>query len=132
MAIMSRLRFVLKIGLVGILFLALVAELSLFINGKLTTEIQTAETERLGIPMLAPARQLMVAVQTHRARGALALSGDQAAREKLPEIESGVDEKLSSLSASTSNSARPSGLPRPPFTKVSQALPSGSFRDAGG
>ncbi len=99
MAVMSRLRFALKLVLVGAMFLALVAGLSIFINGKLTTEIQTAETERLGIPMMAPARQLLLAVQTHRARGALALSGDQAAKEKLPEIASGVDEKLSSLNA---------------------------------
>ena len=99
MAIMSRLRFVLKIGLVGALFLALVAGLSIFINGKLSTEIQTAEMERLGIPMMAPARHLLLAIQTHRARGALALNGDQAAKDKLPEIERGVDEKLSALNS---------------------------------
>jgi methyl-accepting chemotaxis protein len=98
MAIMSRLRFALKIGLVGILFLALIAGLSIFINGKLTAEIQTAERERLGAPLMAPALRLALAVQTHRGRSALAASGDQAAKEKLPELANGVDEKLNLLS----------------------------------
>ena len=98
MAIMSRLRFALKIGLVGALFLALIAGLSIFINGKLSAEIQTAETERLGVPLMAPALRLALAVQTHRGRSALASSGDQAAKEKLPELASSVDEKLNGLS----------------------------------
>jgi methyl-accepting chemotaxis protein len=96
-AIMSRLRFALKIGLVGALFLALIAGLSIFINGKLSSEIQAIETERLGVPLMAPALRLALAVQTHRGRSALASSGDHAAKVKLPELASSVDEKLNGL-----------------------------------
>ncbi len=98
MAIMSRLRFAFKIGLVGALFLALIAGLGIFINGKLSAEIQTAEAERLGAPLVSPALRLALAVQTHRGRSALAASGDRAAKEKLPELASGVDERLNGLS----------------------------------
>lgn len=110
MSIMSRLRFSLKLGLIGALFLALIGGLSIFIDGKLSTEIQTAETERLGVPLMAPARLLVLAVQTHRARGALALSGDQAAKEKLPEIARGVDEKLNTLSLANKQFGKSIGI----------------------
>jgi methyl-accepting chemotaxis protein len=98
MAIMNRLRFTVKIGLVGALFLALVAGLSVFINGKLGAEIRSAEAERLGIPLLTPARHLMQAVQTHRGQSLFALSGDRGAKEKLQEVARNVDAKLNALS----------------------------------
>ncbi len=109
-AIMSRLRFALKIGLVGALFLALIAGLGISINGKLSAEIQTAETERLGAPLVSPALRLALAVQTHRGRSALAASGDRAAKEKLPELASGVDEKLNGLSLANKQYGAPIGL----------------------
>jgi methyl-accepting chemotaxis protein len=97
MAIMSRLRFGLKIGLVGALFLALIAGLSIFIDGKLGAEIRAAETERMGVPLVAPALRMALAVQVHRGRSALAISGDREAKEKLPELDGVVDDKLNGL-----------------------------------
>ena len=48
MGIMSRLRFGLKLGLIGLLFLAPLAVLVVYLYGKLDAEIRSTEMERLG------------------------------------------------------------------------------------
>ncbi len=94
MGIMSRLRFGLKIGLIGLLFLAPLAALLIYLYGKLHTEIQSSETERLGVQQIVPGRYLLQEIQDHRGTSVLALSGDQAAKEKLFAIESRLEDRL--------------------------------------
>ena len=50
MALMSRLRFALKLGLVGILFLMPLSGLVYYLYGKLHSDIHFAENEREGVP----------------------------------------------------------------------------------
>ncbi len=98
MAIMSRLRFGLKIGLIGLLFLAPLTALLIYLYGKLQTEIKYSETERLGVQQIVPGRGLLKELQNHRGESVLALSGDQAAKEKLIAIESRLEDWLKLMS----------------------------------
>ena len=59
MAIMSRLRFALKLGLVGLLFLAPLVVLVVYLYGKLDAEIRSTETERLGAQQEMAARMVV-------------------------------------------------------------------------
>ena len=96
-AIMSRLRFALKLGLIGALFLAPIMVLGYFLNEKLGDEITFAQAERLGVEQVIPTRSLLQAIQDHRGTSQLALSGDAAAKEKLATVTSAVDTKLEAL-----------------------------------
>ena len=98
MTIMSRLRFGLKIGLIGLLFLAPLTALLVYLYGKLHAEITYSETERLGIQQIVPGRALLKEIQDHRGTSVLALSGDQAAKEKLIAIESRLEDQLKIMS----------------------------------
>ena len=98
MAIMSRLRFGLKIGLIGLLFLAPLTALLAYLYGKLHTEIQYSETERLGVQQIVPGRYLLKELQDHRGTSVLALSGDPAAKERLSAIQSRLEDRLQVMS----------------------------------
>jgi methyl-accepting chemotaxis protein len=78
MGLMSRLRFGLKIGLIGLLFLAPLMALLMFLYGRLNAEILLSETERLGVPQIVAARQAVQALQLHRGATVGAMQGDQA------------------------------------------------------
>jgi methyl-accepting chemotaxis protein len=99
MAIMSRLRFGLKIGLIGLLFLAPLTALLVYLYGRLHTEIEYSETERLGLKQVVPGGYLAQALQAHRGASQIALGGDAAAKEKLAATTSIVDAKLAALEA---------------------------------
>lgn len=96
MAIMSRLRFALKIGLVGILFMAPLAALLANLYGKLSAKVRAAEKERLGVRLIAPARFLAQADQSHRAASRKTTDGG-AEKDRLPSLASDIDEKLAAL-----------------------------------
>ncbi len=98
MAIMSRLNFAIKIALAGLLFMAPLAALLVYLYGKLYAEITFTETERLGVQQVVPGRQLLQYLQEHRGLSILALRGDGAAKEKLAAIESRVEEQLKTMS----------------------------------
>jgi methyl-accepting chemotaxis protein len=99
MAIMSRLRFVLKLGLVGLLFMAPMAALAIYLYEKLDADIKFAERERLGLEQIVAARFVTQTGQLHRGSSVLALNGDAAAKERLGGLAGKVDEKLQALSA---------------------------------
>ncbi len=98
MQLMSRLRFALKLGLIGVLFLAPIIALGYFLNEKLGDDIAFAHAERLGVEQIIPTRFLLQAIQDHRGASQLALTGDAAAKEKLTAATSAVDAKLEALS----------------------------------
>jgi methyl-accepting chemotaxis protein len=100
MAIMSRLNFALKIGLVGLLFLAPLAVLLVYQYERLHADIARAQNERVGIQQILPARFVLQSIQAHRATSQLALSGDSAAKDTLIILSAEVDKKLDALSES--------------------------------
>ncbi len=95
--IMNRLRFALKLGLIGALFLAPLGGLVFFLYGKLAAEIRFAETERLGVQHMVPVRLLMQAILERRTASSSARSGDAAAKEMLGEFTREIDMKFNSL-----------------------------------
>ena len=105
MAIMSRLRFALKLGVMGVLFIAPLSGLVYYLYGKLRTDIQFAETERLAFKQIVPGRDLAQALQAHRGASQIALGGDAAAKEKLAAKTSTVDAKLAALETTTDGSS---------------------------
>jgi len=104
MAIMSRLRFALKLGVMGVLFIAPLSGLVYYLYGKLHTDIQFAETERVGLRQFVPGRDLAKAVQAHRGASQIALGGDAAAKERLAGITNAVDAKLGALETTADGS----------------------------
>jgi methyl-accepting chemotaxis protein len=103
MAVMSRLRFALKLGLIGVLFLAPLAGMTYFLDGQIKKDINFALVERLGVRQLIPARQLLQVMQTHRRISQLMAAGDQEARKRLPAITAKADaafNRLGDISAS--------------------------------
>lgn len=104
-AIMSRLRFALKLGVMGLLFLAPLSGLVYYVYGKLQADIDVADTERGGVREILPGRLLAQAVQAHRGASQIALSGDLAAKEKLPGLASAIDAKLAALEAKTAGTS---------------------------
>jgi methyl-accepting chemotaxis protein len=102
--IMSRLRFSLKLGLIGALFLVPLAGMTYFLNEKLGADIAFAKAERLGLQQIVPARFFIQAVQDHRGASQLALSGDPKGKEKLASVAANANAKLESLSAANKTS----------------------------
>jgi methyl-accepting chemotaxis protein len=101
MAVMSRLRFALKLGLMSLLFLAPLSGLVYYLYGKLHADIDFGETERAGVQQIMPGRYLAQALQAHRGASQIALGGDAAAKEKLAGFASAVDARLAALEAKT-------------------------------
>jgi methyl-accepting chemotaxis protein len=99
MAVMNRLRFGLKLGLVGLLFLAPLLALVIYLYGKLDGEIRSTETERLGAQQVVSARMIVHALAGHRGGATLALNGDQSAKAKLTTDAAEVDGTFKALSA---------------------------------
>ena len=97
MAIMSRLNFALKIGLVGLLFCVPIAGLTIHLRSKINADIQASELERLGVRQIVPARHLVEAVLDHRAAARWVLSGNKTAMDQLAAATARVDNKLNSL-----------------------------------
>jgi methyl-accepting chemotaxis protein len=95
--IMNRLRFALKLGVIGALFLAPLGGMVIFLYGKLAAEIQLAETERLGVQYMIPVRFLIEAVLERRTASSAARNGDAAANEKLVETTAELDKKFEAL-----------------------------------
>ncbi len=94
MAIMSRLRFALKLGAMGVLFLVPLSGLVYYLYEKLHAEIEFAETGRAGIQQILPARYLTQVLQALRGASQIALGGDAAAKEKLAGLTNAVEARL--------------------------------------
>ncbi len=99
MQLMSRLRFALKLGLIGLLFTVPLLAVTYLLYSKIEDDIAFAAAERLGVQQIIPARVFVQAVQDHRGASQLVLSGDSAAQEKLAAVAATVDRKLEALRA---------------------------------
>ncbi len=97
MAVMSRLPFALKLGLIGVLFLAPLAGMTYFLDGQIKKDINFALVERLGVRQLIPARHLLQNMQLHRRISQLMAAGDQEARKRLPAITAKADAAFNRL-----------------------------------
>jgi methyl-accepting chemotaxis protein len=96
-AIMSRLRFGLKLGLVGLLFLIPLTALVVFLYGKLNEEIRVTESERLGARQIVAGRMLVRQLSDHRGASSRLLSGDQSIKAQLATEASEADNALKQL-----------------------------------
>lgn len=97
MLLMSRLRFALKLGLIGVLFMVPLLVVVYFLYEKISSDADGAKTERLGIEQIEPGRLLLQAVQSHRRESQLALKGEAAAQAKLSSLTATADEQLETL-----------------------------------
>ena len=95
--LMSRLRFVFKLALIGALFMAPLFTVLYFLHDKINSDTDAAKTERLGIEQIQPARQFLEAVQAHRRTSQLFLKGAPASQEKLAGLATAADEKMEAL-----------------------------------
>jgi hypothetical protein len=96
-SIMSRLRFSLKLGLIGVLFMIPIAGLAYFSYCNISEDIDFAKIENLAVRQILPARQLLESTQVHRRTHLLALTGDASAKEKLPGIAASVDAQIEEI-----------------------------------
>ncbi len=96
-AIMSRLRFAVKLGLIGALFLVPLAGMTYFLDEQITKDIKFALVERLGVRQLIPPRQLLQIMQLHRRLSQLMAAGDEEARKRLPAITAKADAAFNRL-----------------------------------
>ncbi len=96
-AIMSRLRFAVKLGLIGVLFLTPLAGIAYFLNDQIKGDIRFALVERHGVRQLIPARQLLQIMQIHRRISQLMAAGDQEAGKRLPAIAAKADAAFNRL-----------------------------------
>lgn len=97
MAIMSRLRFALKIGLVAALFVIPAAALLYHLYEEVDVKVRYSESELLGVQYIMPARALTRSLQDHRTASQLAISGDPMAKAQLDPIADDVDRNLGLL-----------------------------------
>ncbi len=97
MHFMSRLRFAMKLGLIGVLFTIPLGTVVYFLYSHITEDITLAKTERQGVREIVLARQLLEMGQAHRKTHQLALNGDAAAKEKLPGIAAGIDKHIEDM-----------------------------------
>jgi len=97
MLLMSRLRFALKLGLIGALFMVPLFAVVYFLDEKIASDAGVAKTERMGIEQIEPARQLLEAVQAHRRESQLSLAGDDRAEGKLAGLAATADNKIEEL-----------------------------------
>jgi methyl-accepting chemotaxis protein len=119
-AVMSRLRFVVKLSLVGVLFLAPIIALVYFLDDKIETDVSFAKVERAGVQQITPARQLAQAIQGYRRTSQLMLEGDSKAQNALDQIAASIDasiEDLRKLNAASKGTVRTAGI----LTKILSA-----------
>jgi methyl-accepting chemotaxis protein len=119
-AVMSRLRFVVKLGLVGVLFLAPIIALVYFLDDKIEADVTFARAERAGVQQITPARQLAQAIQGYRRTSQLMLEGDATAQDALSRIAASIDariEELRKLNAASKGAVRSTGI----LTKIVNA-----------
>ena len=97
MAIMSRLRFALKIGLIAALFVIPAAALLFNLHEDVNARASYSESEHLGVRHIMPALALVRSLQDHRTASQLAISGDPVAMERLAALADAVDRNLNTL-----------------------------------
>jgi methyl-accepting chemotaxis protein len=98
-----------KLGLVGVLFLAPIIALVYFLDDKIETDVSFARAERAGVQQITPARQLAQAIQGYRRTGQLMVAGDATAQETLGRIAASIDariEELRKLNAASKGAGR--------------------------
>ncbi len=97
MYLMSRLRFVIKIGVIGVLFLLPLTGIAYFFYSKITKDIEFAGNERLGVRQIVSTGHFMQTMQQHRRASQLMLSGDKSARDRLPGLTAKASENIEAL-----------------------------------
>ena len=101
-AIMNRLRYTQKFGLLGILMLVALGVLISNLYSALDTNIKASRAELVGIASVKPAQRLVQFLQMHRGMSQGVLAGNQAMKEKRAAKEAEVDGVLKATEATLS------------------------------
>ncbi len=96
-ALMNRLTFARKIGLIGFLFSVPVAVLAILLVNKFNGEIAFAASERSGLEVIRPARLALQSLQAHRGTSQLAIGGDSAAQGRLDELAGKIEQAFAAI-----------------------------------
>ncbi|WP_179232871.1 methyl-accepting chemotaxis protein [Paenibacillus rigui] len=97
MLVLNRLRYSIKFGLIGLIFLIPITFMLVQYFNKLDEEIRFAEQERLGTELLQDLNVLITAVEKHRLTAAASIRGNKAATGQITEWQSQVDQVLAQL-----------------------------------
>ena len=96
-ALMNRLTFAKKIGLIGFLFSAPVAVLAVLLVNKFNGEIAFAAAERTGLEVVRPARAALQSLQAHRGTSQLLIGGDATAQGRLDELAGKIEQAFAAI-----------------------------------
>jgi methyl-accepting chemotaxis protein/methyl-accepting chemotaxis protein-1 (serine sensor receptor) len=96
-ALMNRLTFARKIGLIGFLFSVPVAVLAVLLVNKFNGEIAFAAAERSGLEVVRPARAALQSLQAHRGTSQLVIGGDSAAQGRLDELAGKIEQAFAAI-----------------------------------
>lgn len=90
--LLNRLNYPRKLAIVGIVLAIPLCALSFFTISEVNARIATLEKELVGVRSIRPMKKLTKAVQEHRGAEQLTLSGASLAQERLPDLESAIDD----------------------------------------
>lgn len=129
--VLNRLRYSLKFGLIGIIFLIPITFMLVQYIGKLNEDIRFAEQERLGTALLQELDVLIVSVEKHRLAIAASLRGDKTAADKASEWQTQVDrvlERMNQTNAANTESLDVSDSLKPLIAQWNQLKTSGGVQ----
>ncbi len=96
-AVMNRLSFAKKIGLIGLLFMLPIIGVTTILFKKYNTEIETARQERAGVAMAVPVRDLLQQLLSHRYNNRLFLLGKKDNEPRMNEFAGKIDKSIERL-----------------------------------
>lgn len=96
-AIMNRLKYPQKFGLIGSLFLLPIIIMLVFLLTEIDKNITFTENERSGVEYYQPLKDFLVAVQLHRGLTNTYLSGDASFKEKILNQQSQIEEIIKAV-----------------------------------
>ncbi|GAB5606264.1 methyl-accepting chemotaxis protein [Sideroxyarcus sp. TK5] len=99
MALMGRLSYARKFGLISLIFMLPIALLTYFFINEVNTGISFAEKERHGVAYLVPLKEVLSDMQQHRGMAAALLNGDSSFAGKLEAKQKHLQEQAARLDA---------------------------------
>ena len=98
-ALMSRLKYAWKFGLISLIFMLPITLLAYFFISEVNGGIRFAEKEQHGVAYLLPLKEVLSDMQQHRGMAAAMLNGDASFVSKLEEKQKHLQEQIAKLDA---------------------------------
>jgi methyl-accepting chemotaxis protein len=99
MALMGRLRYAYKFGLISLVFVAPITVMIYFLVSETNIGIAFAQKEKMGIQYVAPLRGVLEDLQQHRGMAAGLLGGDASFADKLATNEKALADRIAKVDA---------------------------------